>query len=78
VARGRACAGAASASYASYRALVLYCSRDEQPGGICVYVVQKTPEGPGSGLRPGRKRFLCQLPLWFYIYFLGKTHLKDW
>jgi hypothetical protein len=21
--------------------------------------------GPGSGLRPGRKRFLCQLPLWF-------------
>jgi hypothetical protein len=19
-------------------------------------------------LRPGRRRFLCQLPLWFYIY----------
>lgn len=31
-----------------------------QPGGICVCVVQRgpTPGGPGSGLRPGRKRFL--------------------
>jgi hypothetical protein len=27
-----------------------------------------TPGGPGPGLRQGRKRFLCQLPLWFYIY----------
>jgi hypothetical protein len=26
-----------------------------------------TPGGPGSGLRPGRKRFLRQLPLWFYV-----------
>jgi hypothetical protein len=24
--------------------------------------------GSGSGLRPGRQRLLCQLPLWFYIY----------
>jgi hypothetical protein len=33
------------------------------------YVVHRgpTPGGPGSGLRPGRKRFLRQLPLWFYI-----------
>jgi hypothetical protein len=40
-----------------------------KPGGIYVYVVQRgpTPGGPGSGLRPGRKRFLCQLPPWFYI-----------
>jgi hypothetical protein len=29
---------------------------------------EPTPGGPGSGLRQGRKRFLCQLPLWFYIY----------
>jgi hypothetical protein len=42
-----------------------HCSRGVQPGGICVYVVQRepTPGGPGSGLRPDRKRFLCQLPL---------------
>jgi hypothetical protein len=41
-----------------------HCSRGAQPGGIYVYVVQRgpTPGGPGSGLRPGRKRFLCQLP----------------
>jgi hypothetical protein len=26
-----------------------------------------------SGLRPGRKRFLCQLPLWFYILGLKST-----
>ena len=47
-----------------------HCSRGVQPGGIYVYVVQRepTPGGPGSGLRPGRKRVLCQLPLWFYIY----------
>jgi hypothetical protein len=47
-----------------------HCSRGVQPGGIHAYVVQRelTPGGPGSGLRPGRKRFLCQLPLWFYIY----------
>jgi hypothetical protein len=45
-----------------------HCSRGVQPGGIYVYVVQResTPGGPGSGLRPGRNRFLCQLPLWFY------------
>jgi hypothetical protein len=48
-----------------------HCSRGVQPGGIYVYVVQRgpTPGGPGSGLRQGRKRFLCQLPLWFYIYY---------
>ena len=42
-----------------------HCSRGVQPGCIYVYVVQRepTPGGPGSGLRPGRKRFLCQLPL---------------
>ena len=42
-----------------------HCSRGVQPGGIYVYVVQRepTPGGPGSGLRRGRKRFLCQLPL---------------
>jgi hypothetical protein len=47
-----------------------HCSRGVQPGGIYVYVVQRelTPEGPGPGLRRGRKRLLClQLPLWFYI-----------
>jgi hypothetical protein len=32
-----------------------------------------TPGGPGSGLRPGRKRFLCKLPLWFYIYYLHRV-----
>jgi hypothetical protein len=44
-----------------------HCSRGVQPGGIYVYVVQRgpTPGGPGSGLRPKSKRFLCQLPLWF-------------
>jgi hypothetical protein len=42
-----------------------HCSRGVQPGGIYAYVAQRepTPGGPGSGLRPGRKRFLCQLPL---------------
>jgi hypothetical protein len=42
-----------------------HCSRGVQPGGIYVYVVQRepTPGGPGPGLRRGRKRFLCQLPL---------------
>jgi hypothetical protein len=42
-----------------------HCSRGVQPGGIYVCVVQRepTPGGPGSGLRPGRRRFLCQLPL---------------
>jgi hypothetical protein len=46
-----------------------HCSRGVQPGGIYVYVVQRepTPGGPGSGLRPGPKRFLYQLPLGFYI-----------
>jgi hypothetical protein len=44
-----------------------HCSWGVQPGGICVHVVQPvqrepTPGGPGgSGLRPGRKRFLYQL-----------------
>jgi hypothetical protein len=34
-------------------------------GGIYVCVVHRelTPGGPGSGLRPGLKRFLYQLPL---------------
>jgi hypothetical protein len=48
-----------------------HCSRGVQPGGICVYVVQRepTPGGTGWGLCPGRRRFPCQLPLWFfYIY----------
>jgi hypothetical protein len=48
-----------------------HCSRGVQPGGIYVYVGtarEPTPGGPGSGLRPGRRRFLCQLPLWFYLY----------
>jgi hypothetical protein len=51
-----------------------HCSRGVQPGGIYVYVVHRepTPGGPGSGLRRGRKRFLCQLlgsaALILYIY----------
>jgi hypothetical protein len=38
-----------------------------------VYVVQRepTPGGPGLGLRRGRKRFLCQLPLWFYVLLIS-------
>jgi hypothetical protein len=42
-----------------------HCSRGVQPGGIYVYVVHREPApgGPRSGLRRGRKRFLCQLPL---------------
>ena len=42
-----------------------HCSRGVQPGGIYAYVVHRepTPGGPGWGLRRGRKRFLCQLPL---------------
>jgi hypothetical protein len=36
-----------------------------------VLVFTCAPGGPGSGLRLGRKRFLCQLPLWFYIYLEG-------
>jgi hypothetical protein len=45
-------------------ALVLYIAA-LQPGGINAYVVQRepTPGGPGSGLRPGRRRFLSQLSL---------------
>jgi hypothetical protein len=45
-----------------------HCSRGAQSGGIYVYVVQRgpTPGGPGSGLRPGRRRFQCQLPPWLY------------
>jgi hypothetical protein len=37
-----------------------HCSRGVQPGGICVGVVRRepTPGGPGSGLCPGRRRFL--------------------
>ena len=39
-----------------------HCSRGVQPGGIYAYVVHCEPAlgGPGSGLRRGRKRFLCQ------------------
>jgi hypothetical protein len=46
-----------------------HCSRGVQPGGIYAYVVHREPPpgGPGSGLRRGRRRFLYQLPLWFYI-----------
>jgi hypothetical protein len=45
-----------------------HCSRGAQPGGVYAYVVhhEPTPGGPGSGLRPGRKCFLCQPPPWFY------------
>jgi hypothetical protein len=44
----------------------------------CVPVQRElTPGGPGSGLRPGRKRFLCQLPLWFYIYVCVGTARAD-
>jgi hypothetical protein len=37
---------------------------------------EPTPGGPGSGsgLRPGRKRFLCQLPLWFYMYIASASY----
>jgi hypothetical protein len=64
--RGRAGAGTASVSCASCRsgyirqlplwfsALVYTCTSVQR---------ELTPGGPGSGLRPGRKRFLCQLPL---------------
>jgi hypothetical protein len=32
-------------------------------------MVQREPTrgGPGSGLRPGRRRFVCQLPLWLVL-----------
>jgi hypothetical protein len=38
-----------------------HCSRGVQPGGIYVYVVHREPApgGPGSGMRRGRRRFLC-------------------
>jgi hypothetical protein len=41
-----------------------HCIRGVQPGGICVYVVQRgpTPGGLGPGLRRGSRRFLFQLP----------------
>jgi hypothetical protein len=29
-------------------------------------------------LRPGRKRFLCQLPLWFYIYAIQTKNADIW
>jgi hypothetical protein len=43
-----------------------------------VYVVQRgpTPGGPGPGLRPGHGRFLCQLPLGFYIYRWAHIYRK--
>jgi hypothetical protein len=54
-----------------------HCSQGVQPGGICAYAVNResTPGGPGPGLRPGRKRFLCQLPLWFYKRLLCQLPL---
>jgi hypothetical protein len=42
-----------------------HCSRGVQSGGICEYVVQREPRRPV--VQRGRKRFLCQLPLWFYL-----------
>ena len=50
-----------------------HCSRGVQPGGIYAYVVHRepTPGGPESGLRPGRRRFLCQLRLIAYINLGG-------
>jgi hypothetical protein len=40
------------------------------PAVFACTLVQRelTPGDPGPGFRPGRRRFLCQLPLWFYIY----------
>jgi hypothetical protein len=56
-----------------------HCSRGVQPGGIYVHVVQRepTPGGPGSGVRPGRRRFLWQLPLWFYINPKTFSHFSE-
>jgi hypothetical protein len=42
---------------------------------LCVVHREPTPGGPGSGLRRGRRRFLCQLPLWFYISIGRKRFL---
>ena len=39
---------------------------------------EPAPGGPGSGLRRGRKRFLCQLPLWFYILYIGLDLKNRW
>jgi hypothetical protein len=57
----------------------LHCSRGVQPGGICVYVVQRepNPRGPESDLRPDRKRFVallgCQLRSYFHIILAAFT-----
>jgi hypothetical protein len=55
-----------------------HCSRGVQPGGIYVHVVQREPApgGPGSGLRPGRRRFLHRLPLWFYSVYRRSIEIK--
>jgi hypothetical protein len=50
-----------------------HCSRGVQPGGICVCVgaARAAYRRPGvSGFRPGHRRFLCQLPLWFYLFVI--------
>jgi hypothetical protein len=39
------------------------CARPQWPPSSA----ESTPGGPGPGLRPGRRRCVCQLPLWFYI-----------
>jgi hypothetical protein len=38
---------------------------------------EPTPGGPGSGLRRGRRRFLCQLPLWRFYTLLSICASKN-
>jgi hypothetical protein len=57
-----------------------HCSRGMQPGGIYVYVVQREPipGGPGSGLRPCRRRFpvpAAALLLYIFVWGGNRTRL---
>jgi hypothetical protein len=48
------------------------------PGrGNAAAAERQRPAGAVCSLRPGRKRFLCQLPPWFYIYVANFTKVSD-
>jgi hypothetical protein len=72
-ARGRACAQVAGASHASCRSGPLY------KGMGTPFVCQPCRYGSVFALFLGRRRFLCQLPLWFYVLLaVAPFHTDVW